>query len=180
MHLKLGERQFTTIRLDGLERLQAEGSFQQAPKWACADSTIVATRPSEDGLSCRVEAVRPGTTAVSVTDRDDARVPAVIFPITVTADRITNLGVTIEPAQGAGIERSPERSHTPLPEGAVQHDPNTQEIRHETDADTGDRPDTSDSGVGPTDTFEKPSQEDAQGRKPEQPAPPAQPEQPVS
>jgi hypothetical protein len=163
MQIRLGERQFTVIRLEGLERLRAEGLFQQAPKWACNDSSIVAIAPSEDGLSCRVEAVSFGRTLVNVTDRDDARVPAVIFGITVTSDRIINLGCTVEPVQdvGAEAERPPEPPHTPLPEGAVQHDPNTHAIRRETDADTGDSPVTSMSDIE------------------EQPAPPAQPEQPV-
>lgn len=194
MDLKLGERQYTTIHLDGLDPLHEKGSFQSAPKWSCSDSTILKITPDEDGCCCRIEAARPvlfGTATVSVTDRDDSSVPPVIFNITVTKDPITNLGVTIDPATDLGQQPAvrSERKNTPLPEGAVQKDPNTGLIRRETDADTGDKgpgrvTDVKIPGGGsadnnppknPTDSFageKKPAQTDAQGKLPGQPTQP--------
>jgi hypothetical protein len=140
MELKLGENQYTTIHLEGLDRLREEGSFASPPRWVCSDTTIVKITPSEDGRECRIEAARPvlrGSAIVTVTDRDDSSLSAVIFNITVTNEQITALGATIDPATEIG-KQPPERAlgsappasekrdpQPPLPKGAVQRDPDT-------------------------------------------------------
>jgi hypothetical protein len=153
MDLKLGDNQFTTVHLDGLEPLREEGLFQSPPKWVCSDNTIVKITPDEDGCCCRIEAARPvlhGTATVTVTDRDDSAVPAVIFTITITKDKTTNFGVTIDPATEIG-QQPPERTfrsappaseqkqdQPPLPKGAVQKDPDTGVVNKNPDTGTFD------------------------------------------
>jgi hypothetical protein len=130
MDLKLGDNQYTTIRLDGLCAVQEQGMFQSPPKWVCSDTTVVKITPDEDGRCCRIEAAKPplhGTATVTVTDRDNSSVPAVIFNITITKDPITSLNICIDPATELGqlpakaVPPVPEKHNPPPPpKGAVQ------------------------------------------------------------
>ena len=98
--IHLGDNQFTTIHLHGLDALNVEGHFTSPPQWTLQDDTIARMTPTADGLACRVEAASPvklGTTTLTVTDADDATVPPLLFNITIGAEPITHLGATVDP-----------------------------------------------------------------------------------
>lgn len=100
MDINLGDNEFTTIHLEGLDAANNAGQFVSPPGWTCADPTTVLITPSADGTTCRVEAASPvklGTTTVTATDTDDSTVAPLVFNVTIAAEKITHLGATIDP-----------------------------------------------------------------------------------
>lgn len=118
MDINLGDNQFTTIHLEGLDAAQQAGMFQSPPKWVSSDNTIVQITPTDDGLSCRIEGATPvqlGSATVTVTDADDSTVPPLVFNVTIGAESITHLGATIDPPTEKGATPTPTPAPTPTP-----------------------------------------------------------------
>lgn len=117
MDLNLGDNQFTTIHLQGLDAAQQAGTFRSPPQWTVDDPTVVTITPAPDGASCRVEAAVPaklGPAVLTVTDVDDPNVPPLTFNITVMGEQPISLGATIDPP----TERpAPTGGGTPPPTG---------------------------------------------------------------
>lgn len=104
--ITLGDNQFTTIHLKGLDAAGLAGAFVKPPVWAVDDPTVVTITPAADGTTCRIEATVPaklGTATVSVSDADDPNVAGLTFPVTVVGEQIVTLGATVDPPQ----ERTP-------------------------------------------------------------------------
>lgn len=100
MDLNLGDNQFTTIHLTGVDAAKQAGRFTKAPSWEVDDPTVVRITPSPDGTACRVEAADPiklGTAVLTATDVDDPTIPPIEFVITITGEQVTSLGATIDP-----------------------------------------------------------------------------------
>ncbi len=98
--INLGDNQFTTLHVQGLDAAGSPRAFIAPPAWTVDDATVVLITPATDGLSCRVEGATPtklGTAIVTVTDSDDSTIPAATFNVTVAAEPITHLNVTADP-----------------------------------------------------------------------------------
>ncbi len=102
MDITLGDNQFTTVHLQGLDAANLAGKFVSPPKWEVDRPDIVTITADADGLTCRVEAAIPpvlGDAVVTATDVDDPNVPPLTFNVSVGGESITHLGATIDPPQ---------------------------------------------------------------------------------
>ncbi len=100
LDIGLGDNQFTTIHLQGLDAANQAGQFVNPPTWSVDHPEIVLITPSPDGLTCRVEGATPlqlGNAVVTATDADDATIPPLTFNVTIGGEAITHLGATIDP-----------------------------------------------------------------------------------
>ncbi len=102
VQIQLGDNQFTTIHVTGLDPAGLPGVFAHPPAWSVDDPSVVTITPSDDGATCRVEAAAPpklGNAVVTLTDVDDATVPALTFEVAVAAEAVNHFGVTVDPPQ---------------------------------------------------------------------------------
>lgn len=100
MEITLGDNQQTTIHLHGLDAAGLAGSFVKAPLWAVDDPTIATITPDADGTNAVLASAVPaklGTTRLTVTDEDDPDVAVLSFDVIVTGEKVTSLGVTVDP-----------------------------------------------------------------------------------